>query len=288
MNYLLHLLFLCELYGILALSMNLLAGYAGLISLAQAAFYGTGAYVTAILQTKLHFTFSEAIFCSIIFNFLASIPIILFATRLRDLFFIITTLAWQGVVFSVLYNLIPLTNGPFGITGIPRPIILGYHFDSLARFVALSSTICLLVFLFFIGFNRSPIARVLKGLRDDQLTITSFGKDVNFYKAFAILIANGVFAIAGALYATYFSYVDPGSFSLTESILLVSMVLIGGLGSLRGAIAGAMFYILLPEVLKLIQLPDAVAANIRMMTYAVTLLLVMLYRPYGFFGKYKF
>jgi branched-chain amino acid transport system permease protein len=94
--------------------------------------------------------------------------------------------------------------------------------------------------------------------------------------------------VAGCLFATYFNYIDPTSFTLDESILIISIVLIGGLGTIKGSIAGALFYVLLPEILRFINIPDSVAANLRMMLYALILILIVMFRPYGFFGKYKF
>ena len=102
------------------------------------------------------------------------------------------------------------------------------------------------------------------------------------------MISSGVSAIAGALFATYYSYIDPTSFTVPEYILILSIVLIGGLGSVKGSFAGALFYILLPEALRFLNMPDAIAGNMRMMIFSLVLILVVRYRPHGFFGRYKF
>jgi branched-chain amino acid transport system permease protein len=152
----------------------------------------------------------------------------------------------------------------------------------------LGGAITLSLLIFFLLFNRTHIVRIMKGIRDDHLAILSYGKSPVKYKAIALLISGGTAAIAGGLYATYTSYIDPGSFNLDESILIVSIVLIGGLGSVKGSVAGAVFYVLLPEILRYVNIPYAIAANIRMMIYAAVLILTVIFRPYGFFGKYKF
>jgi len=288
MNYLLHILIMCEIYLILALAMNLLAGYSGMLSMTQAAFYGIGAYTTALLLTKAGLSFPLALTGAVLFNLLACLPVIWFSIRLRDLFFALATLAWQIVLFSVMFNWIVVTNGPFGITGIPKPEFLGLRFASLPQFAMLGGIITIFILIFFTGLHRTPLSRLFQGVRDDQLALMTFGKRPAYYKSVAILISSGVSAIAGTLFATYFSYIDPTSFTLNESILIISIVLIGGLGSIKGSIAGALFYVLLPEALRFVNIPDALAANMRMMIYALILLLVVMYRPHGFFGKYKF
>jgi branched-chain amino acid transport system permease protein len=225
---------------------------------------------------------------AIFFNLIVCIPVILFSIRLRDLFFTLATLAWQIIVFSVMYNWVAVTNGPFGITGIPKPELFGFRFSSLSQFALLSGIITLFVLGFFFRFNRSPIFRLFQAVRDDQLAVMTFGKRPGYYKAVAILFSGGISAIAGSLFATYFNYIDPTSFTLEESILIISIVLIGGLGSIKGSIAGALFYVLLPELLGFINISDAPAANLRMMIYALILIIIVMYRPHGFFGKYKF
>jgi branched-chain amino acid transport system permease protein len=288
MSYIFNILIVCEIYLILALAMNLLAGYSGLLSLSQAAFYGTGAYATALLLTRWHFSFPAALLAAILFSMVCCLPVIWFAIRLRDLFFTLATLSWQIVVFAVLYNWNSVTNGAIGITGIPKPNLLGVPLVSGGAFAVFGGVVTVIVLAFFLFLQKTPFIRVLQGIRDDQLAMMTFGKRPGYYKAVAILISSAVAAIAGALFATYYSFVDPTSFTFDESILILSIVLIGGLGSIRGAVAGALFYVLLPEALRFLAVPDNFAANLRMMIYALVLILVVRYRPNGFFGKYKF
>ena len=288
MNYAIHVLVTFEIYLILSLAMNYLAGYSGMLSMTQAALYGIGAYVTAILMLDLSAPFLVAVVIAVIFNLIASVPIIWFAARLRNLFFAMATLSWQMIVFHVLQNWISLTNGPFGISGIPKPEMFGIQFAKLADFALVSGLFAIVVLAFYVGLNYTPLSRLHRGMRDDELAVMSYGKNPTHLKSIAILIASATTAIAGALYATYYSYIDPTSFSIHESILILSMVLIGGLGSVRGSIAGALFYVSLPELLRFMDLPDAAAANLRIIIFALALVLVVKYRPFGFFGTYKF
>lgn len=288
MNYLIHILIVFEIYLILALAMNLMAGYSGLLSLAQAAFYGIGAYVATLLLVNVQISFLPAVILAITFNLIASIPVIWFAIKLRDLFFILATLAWQILVFAILYNWVNVTNGPFGITGIPKPKFFGITFSTLPEFALFGGIVTLFTLLFFVGLHRTPLSRFFQGVRDDQLAVMTFGKNPAYYKSIAILISGGVSAIAGALFATYYSYIDPTSFTVDESILIISIVLIGGLGSIKGSVAGAFFYVLLPEALRFLDIPDSLAANLRMMIFSLVLILVVMFRPHGFLGKYQF
>lgn len=268
--------------------MNLLAGYSGLLSLAQAAFYGIGAYVCTILMVDLQVNFVSALILTVFFTIAAGIPVIYFSIRLRDLYFILATLSWQVIIFTLLYNWVSLTKGPFGIAGIPKPEIMGVIFNTLDKFLIFSSAISILILIFFTFLNKTHISRLFQAVRDDQFILMTFGKKPGYYKALSIILACGITGIAGALFATYYSYIDPTSFTLNESILIISIVLIGGLGSIKGSVAGALFYILLPETLRFLNLPDDIAANLRMIIYAVILILVVIYKPHGFFGKYKF
>lgn len=283
-----HLLILCEIFLVLALATNLLAGYSGLLSLCQAAFFGTGAYTGALLLTKLKLSFSLALSGAILFNLVACIPIILFSIRLRDLFFSLATMAWQVIVFSVLYNWIPITGGPFGISNIPTPKLFGFEFNSITQFAFLGGTISTITLCAFILFHNTPLSLYLQGTRDDQLAMMTFGKRPGYYKTMAILLSSAVSAIAGVLYATYFGYIDANPFSLTEAVNILSIVLIGGLGSIRGAIAGVLFYVLLPELLRQLHISNAIFANLNVMINALILILVLMYRPQGLLGKYKY
>lgn len=288
MNYLYHISIICEIYIILSLSANLLAGYSGLLSLTQAGIYGIGGYVSAILLSKYGVSFPVSLIGAIGFNLIASIPILWFSIRLWDMFFCLATLAWQIIVFSIMYNWVSLTNGPYGITGVPKPSFLSIQFSMVSEYALFTGIVLILVLLFFVIFHRTPLSRYLKGVRDDHLAMISLGKRTSYYKVIAILLSVGFSSLAGALFASYFSYIDPTSFTVDESILIISIVLIGGLGSIRGSIAGALFYVLLPEILRLLQIPDLYSANLRMIIYAIILIIVVLFRPYGFFGKYRF
>lgn len=288
MSYVFNLMILCEIYLVLALAANLVSGEAGLLSMCQAVFYATGAYATAILETRFHFSFTSALLSAVMINVLVAAPVVFFALRLRNLYFTLATLSWQIVVYTLLYNWSSLTNGSIGIGAIPRPVIFGITFKEVRLFVLLGALLTALSWLFFYWFSKTPLSRFIKAVRDDELALMSFGCSPVKFKSIAIVIAAGVSAIAGVLFASYYSYVDPTSFNLNESILILSIVLIGGSGSIAGAVCGAFFYVLLPEILRFVQVPDSVGPNLRMIIYALVLVIVVMRKPNGFLGKFKF
>jgi len=288
MNYILHILIMISIYSILSLSLNLPVGYTGLLSLAQAAFYGIGAYAATLLLMKAGINFfvalAIAVILSAIFSLLVSYP----STRLKGDYFILASLAFQIIIFTILYNWIDLTRGPYGIPGIPRPEILGIKFDDLYKFFALSGGIAFGIFLVTKKLYSSPFGLVLKAIREDELSAISLGKNVKKFKILAFAISSGMAAIAGALYATYVTYIDPTSFTLEESIFILSIVLVGGSGNLRGPVIGTLLMILLPEGLRFLGIPDSLAPNIRQIIYALVLIILMRFRPQGLAGEYRF
>jgi branched-chain amino acid transport system permease protein len=256
--------------------------------MAQGCVYGIGSYSTALILKNTDVNFITALVGAVGINILASLPIIFFSIRLKDLYFSLASLSWQIIVFSLMLNCQSITNGPLGITGINKPEIGGFIFSSILQFSILSTITTLSVLLFFIILHRTPLSRLFLAMRDDHLVIISLGKNPKYYKACSILIATITTSIAGSLFATYYTYIDPTSFTLDESIMVISIVLIGGLASIKGSVLGAIFIVILPEILRFIELPHSSASNLRMIIYSMILVFVILFKPYGLAGKYKF
>lgn len=288
MNYILHLLIYLDIYIIITLSLNLLIGYGGLFQLAHAAYYGIGAYTTALLMVRYGWGFIPSLITSILVTGSLSLFVSLPAWRFKKDYFVILSLAMQVAIYSLLYNWIGLTNGPFGITGIPRPGILGYHINTLLKMFSLSTSLTLLCGAIVFILLRSPWGMVLNAMRDDELAARGLGKNTRLFKVQAFFIACAMVSVAGSLYATYVSYIDPTSFTLDESILMISMIIIGGTGNFRGPIVGAFTLIAIPEILRFLYIPDAIAANIRLLIYGLLIVTMVHLRPQGLAGKYRF
>jgi branched-chain amino acid transport system permease protein len=207
------------------------------------------------------------------------------------------SLAIQALFFSIFFNwsnpgaepgtVTNLTNGPFGLAGIPKPSLLQFKADSLPSIAILSLVLATLCGLLCWRLLASPWGRLLKSMRDDELALRGLGKNVRLAKLQVFAIACGMAAIAGAIYASYVGYINPSAASLDQSILMLCMVLVGGVSNLRGPLVGALVLLAIPELLRFAQIPDALAANVRLMLYGIALVLMMHFRPQGIAGEYR-
>jgi len=262
MEYILHLLIIVSIYVMLSQSLSLTAGFAGMISLAHAGFYGIGAYTTALLSINYQMPFIYTLFFGILICGIIAMLVSIIALRTIDDYFIICTLGIQIVIFTILNNWMSLTNGPMGIMGIPSILILSIIFS-------------VVIFIFIKLIVKSSFGRVLKALSEDEIYTQSVGKNVYLSKVIAFTISSMIAAIPGALYAHYTSFVDPSSFTVNESIFILSIVIIGGMRNLWGIIFAAAFLVLLPEALRFVGLPNNIAANLRQIIYGIILILVI-------------
>ena len=288
MEYILHILILIGIYTILSVSLNMLVGYTGILSIAHAAFYGVGAYVAALMALNLHTPFLLNLFIAVIasgiFGALVGIP----SLRLRDDYFVIATFAFQIITFSVLNNLVEFTGGPLGLPGIPQPNIFGFEILTHIEFLILVLILCGVTFWISNKIVKSPFGRLLKAIREDEVFVRAAGRNVSDAKVKVFVVSASLASIAGVIYATYITYIDPTSFTIMESIFIISIVIIGGSANLKGSIVGAVVLVALPELLRFIGLPNSIAANIRQILYGSLLVIFMLWRPQGFLGEYRF
>lgn len=288
MNYFWHILVMINIYAILAGSLNLVTGYAGLLSLCHAAFWGIGAYATTLLMVKWGFGFFLALSLAIPLTALLSLIIAIPALRLRGDYFVLATLGFQIIVFSLLYNWESLTRGSNGITGIPIPTIFGVEIDSAFAYFLLSVLMGVASLGVVWLLIHSPFGRLLRAVREDEIAAAALGKNVPRVKTMAFAFGAAIAAIPGALFAGYVRYIDPTSFTTLEAIFILSIVVIGGAGSFWGPIAGSAFLVILPELLRFINISDAVAANLRQIIYGLLLIALMRFHPKGFLGEYDF
>jgi len=276
MEYILHLLIFICFYTLLAQSLNLAAGKTGLISLAQAGFYGVGAYTTAILSTQFGFSFWLNLPLAMIFSGVIALIVSLIALRTIDDYFIICTLGIQVIMFSIMNNWMDLTRGPLGIPGIPSIYLFGFELDGKIPFLILSVIIVAIVWLILKNIYNSGFGKILIAISEDEIYTQSIGKNVYKAKIVSFTISAVLAAIPGALYAHYITYIDPTSFTVNESIFILSIVIIGGLGNLSGSFFAAAFMVILPEALRFVGMPDSIAANMRQIIYGLILVAVMM------------
>lgn len=286
MDYLYHIIFMIGIYTILTLAANIPVGLTNLLTLAQAAFYGISAYLSAYILIKFNMPIILGIILVSLATGVFSLMISFASIRLKGDYFILATLGFQLIVFSVLYNWADVTHGPYGITGIPSPKFFGsIELTSNLQFALLAIFVALIVSFLFYHLTNSPFGRVLKGIRSDELSVSVSGRNVNQFKIMAFFLSAALTSTAGYLFGGYIKYIDPTSFTLDESIFILCALFIGGLGNVKGCVAGAAFIVLLPELLRFAGLPESLAANLRQIIYGLTLIFVMYYYPKGLAGN---
>ena len=282
MLYALHLGTTMSIFAIVALSLNVVAGAAGMVSLATGAFFGLGAYTTAIL-CKAGTSAVTAQLVGMAAAATLSAVIALPAFRVRGIFLLLVTIAVQIIFTVVAQNWIPVTGGDAGISRIPAYAPFGYP----VRGVELLVVCVLNTALVYVLCRRliySPFGAVLRALRDDEIGTIALGKNVAAAKVAAFAFSGAIAALGGSLYAHYTSFVDPTSFDLGVSILVFLMVVLGGAGTPNGPLVGVLVLSVLPEAFKFLPLPPGMASAVRQLLYGALLVLVMYFRPQGILG----
>lgn len=287
MDYIIHLLILVSLYSSLAVSLNLLVGFTGILSVTHAAFYGIGAYATALAMKSLGFSFLASVGIGMVVTGVLALVVGFTLSRVRGDYYALGSFGFNVIVYSILLNWDSLTKGPLGIFGIPRPEFFGLSMTSNYIFFALTALVSLTLIGISFYITRSSFGRVLRAIRDDEEILLPFGYTSYKFKLAIFCIAALMASLCGSLYATYISFIDPSSFTLNESMFILTIVILGGLASIRGSIVGAIILLLLPEALRFIGLPNEIAAQMRVILYGVALVYFMYARPSGIYGKYS-
>ena len=284
-SFLLHLLVLTNTYVILGVSYNLLIGYAGLFSIAHAAFFGVGAYVSMVVVLSLGWPYLVGLVVAVLAAAAVSGLLAFPALRVSGDYLVIASLGFQVIIFNVFMNLESVTGGPAGVSRIPRPGFLGWTVESPLAYGLLSCVMAVGAYLFVRRIVSSPFGRVLRAIREDEVVTQALGKNVTGVKVVVFMVSGGVAATAGSLFAHYTTYINPYFFTLEESILILSVVIVGGAGNLTGSVLGAVVLTLLPQALRLVELPEALAANLRQIIYAALLAGFMFFRPQGILAE---
>jgi branched-chain amino acid transport system permease protein len=280
-NYLVYVLSLVAIYAILTVSLNLVVGYTGILSVAHAAFMGIGAYTAALLLTEWGFNFFLTLPVGLAISGLVAAGLAASTLRLRGDYYIIGSFGFQVIMYNVFLNWIALTRGPFGIRNIPRPRAFGIAFADPARYALL--TIVFLAATLWVARRvaESPYGKVLRAIREDEAGAASIGKNVRRYKISIFVVSSMLASVGGALYAGLISYVDPFAFTINESIFLQALVIVGGAGNVYGSVVGAAVLITLPEMLRFFDVPTTVASPIREILYGSLMILFLRFRPKG-------
>jgi len=270
----------CAINVLLALGLDFILGYAGQLNLGHSAFYGLGAYVSTLLIVKLGVPFWLAFAGGVAFSGVAGMALSLFAVRLRGHYLAIASLGFAVITYQILLNWISLTQGPLGIYAIPPPPALTIagvtlvDFHNLAAFFYLVAGFTLLVYFLLQQLVRSPIGETLTAIREDDVSAASLGINAAAWKVFAFGVGAAIGGAAGCFYACFVGTLVPDAFVITESFSILSMVIVGGMGTLTGPVFGAILLTLLPELLRNV-------GDLRLVVYGAALTFVVLFMPGG-------
>jgi branched-chain amino acid transport system permease protein len=265
------------IYVILALSLNLLNGYVGLLSIGHAAFYGIGAYASAKLMMVLNFPFllsmAGAGLVAGACGYLIAKPTL----RLSGIYMTLATLGFNIIFFLVLQNWMSFTNGPLGIMDIPPPEIFGYVVTTRAGYYYLVLVLVLITITSMHRLINCRFGRALVAIRENELAAEAMGVNTTGYKIQAFVLAAFYAGIAGSFYAHFVKFISPDSFYIYESFILLAMLAFGGQGNLIGPVVGAAVLLVIPEVFRFLQ-------EYRMFVYGSVLIIMMLVRRQGLLG----
>ncbi|UZP69191.1 branched-chain amino acid ABC transporter permease [Desulfovibrio mangrovi] len=265
------------LYVILGLGLNIIVGVAGLLFLGHAAFYAIGAYTYALLNHYFGIGFWVALPIGGVMAALAGVALAFPVLRLRGDYLAIVTLGFGEIVRLVLENWSDLTGGPSGISSIHRPGLMGQELTVAGANIYIYYIVLVMAIITIIAVQRlkdSRIGRALQALREDEIACQAMGIDRVNTKLMAFGLGTAWAGFAGVIFAAKTTFINPASFTFFESAIILSIVVLGGMGSNLGVILGSAFLVLMPEYLRAF-------SEYRMIIFAVAMVLMMIFRPQG-------
>lgn len=277
-QYLIRVFIMIGIYSLLGLGLNLLTGYTGQVSLGHAGFFAIGAYTFALLSIHFQMNFILAFIISAALTGLCGLLLGLPTMRLSGSYLTIVTLGFGEIVKMVLLNWSSVTNGPMGIKNIPKPQLFGHEL-TLANggMYYTMLVLILLVSLLCVAIINSRTGRAFIAIKDDELAATMMGIRTSRFKILSFVFSAGIAGLAGAFYAPVIGYIDPNTFTFDVSTLIISIVILGGMGTMRGIYLGAAILIAFPEIARFLM-------DWRFVVYGLVLVVMMRFRPQGLLG----
>ncbi len=283
--YLAQLVLIC-IYGIVGLGLMLLSGYTGLISMGHAAFLGVGAYTEAVLSAR-GWPFPLSMACAVLLSSATGIVVGLPALRVKGIYLAIATLAFGFIVEEALARWEAVTGGNAGLP-VGRIELLGWSLSGNTQFYFLCLGLAVASTLLVLNLLRSPTGRAFVAIRDSEISAQSMGIHLAWYKTLSFAISAGRTGLAGGLYAHKRRFLSPEQFTVLQSVELLMMVFVGGIGSVHGAFFGAAFVIALPQFIALVagKLPTAIgsATGLQATVFGLVLVAFILFEPLGLYG----
>ena len=276
-EYFLNVGVLAGIYVILTMGLNITNGWTGLMSFGYAAFYGIGAYTAAILATRYGVPFWATFVLGGVVAGVVGMAIAVPTLRLKGIFLALVTIGFQEIVFLVTLNWTSLTRGPMGIPGIPPPSLGAYGFNSNRDYFYLILALNVVMIFVVSRIMDSRLGRMFIAMREDEVAAQSVGISIYPAKVLSFVISTFMAGVAGAFFAHHARFVSADSFRLDETFIILTMLIVGGMGTVIGPIIGAVFLVILPEAARFL-------AHYRDIVYGAILILVILFRPQGIAG----
>ena len=272
--YIIQIVNMIGIYAIVGTGVNILTGYTGQLSLGQAAFYGIGAYTTALLNTKLGCPFFVVLPASVLVTAVFGVFLAIPALKVRGSYLALLTIGFGEIVRMVLVNWIDLTGGPAGVVGIKAPDLFGFKFYTLFKYYYLIAFFVFIGIMYQKWLMRSRTGMAFMANSDDDKVAELTGINITTFKIRAFVLSAVYSAVAGVLYAMMIHYVSPDSFTSNDSNMFLWTAIMGGMGTTIGPVIGAIIMNILPEALRFL-------GDWRMVVYGVILLTVIIRYPGG-------
>ena len=273
-NYFIRLLSTMGIYLIIVMGLNILIGYTGLISIGQAGTFAVGAYSAALLMTKTPLPFGIVFVIAILEGILVGAFIGIVCLKLKNAYLAIVTLAFSLIIQTIVVNWRDVTGGMEGFLRIPKPSLFGFTIDTPIRGYYMVFVMNIIVFFIIRNILKSNWGRNLRAVRDDEIAAKMMGINIVRSKVFSFIVASTAAAISGCLYATLYGAIFPDYFNMDLSTLFLSMIVIGGVGTIAGPIIGTMLITLILEVFNMF-------GQVQMLFYGITLIIVCVVEPAG-------
>ena len=274
--YIMQIVNMICIYIILGTSINVLTGFTGQLSLGQAAFFGVGAYTTALLNTRAGLQFIPCMIGSVLITALFGIVLAVPALKVKGSYLALLTMGFGEVVRIVMINWTPVTNGTAGILGIESPVLFGFAFDSLKKYYFLIVAFVILGLAYQNMIIHTRTGRAFVAIREDNEAAELTGINVTGYKIRAFVLSAIYCGMAGCLYAMMIRYISPDTFTNNISSVILWTAIVGGFGTVAGPVLGGIIMQVLPEALRFL-------GDWRLVVYGVILLIVILRFPGGLY-----
>jgi branched-chain amino acid transport system permease protein len=281
-DYILTLTCLSVVGIILALSLNLVQGYGGIVTVSHGAFMGIGGYMTGVLLTSFGIDAAIGLVIGFVLSGVVGWLFMVVAARLDPDDFILASFALQMVVVDLFIQWSPVTGGSIGMFGIERPALFGFSLDGLVPFTIFCVVLGLLSWLVFAHISRSNYGLILRGIRESGRSVEAAGKNVRRTQVVSFAVGSAFAGLAGGLYATTIGLITPSDFSIHRSILVIACLLVGGIGNMTGAVVGTILLLALPEVVKTFaEVPTQFQGPGEQIIYGIIIVLFVWFRPQG-------